>query len=68
MSCSGKQVSEPWAKPLYDGFESDGFAASGGLYFKNNPEQDAGTVEFQNEVTYRGNGALKLTVGRGRRK
>ena len=67
MSCSGKQVFESWAKPLYDGFESKGFATSGGLYFKNNPEQDAGTVEFQNEVTYRGKGALKLSVGLGRR-
>jgi hypothetical protein len=67
MSCSGKHVSEPWARLLYDGFESKGFAASGGLYFKSNPEQDAGRVQFQDEVTYRGKGALKLTVGVGRR-
>lgn len=68
MSCFGRQVSEAWAKPLYDGFESEGFAASGGLYFKSNPEQDAGTVEFQNEVTYCGKGALKLTVGLSRKE
>jgi hypothetical protein len=55
--------SEAWAKPLYDGFETDGFTTGGGLHFKNNPEQDVGIVEFQNRVVYRGKGALKLTVG-----
>ncbi|HEY7763623.1 MAG TPA: polysaccharide lyase [Aestuariivirgaceae bacterium] len=63
MTCGGEQILEPWGKPLYDGFEHGGFSSLGGLYFKNNPEQDAGTVEFQNEITYRGKGALRLTVG-----
>src|SRR5918999_1938850 len=63
MTCGGEQIREAWGKPLYDGFEHNAFSASGGLHFKNNPEQDAGTVEFQNEVTYRGKGALKLSVG-----
>jgi hypothetical protein len=57
-----------WAQPLYDGFETPGFAAAGGLHFKNNPEQDVGTVEFQSEVTYRGKGALRLTVRPGGEK
>jgi hypothetical protein len=45
-----------------DGFEGSDFAEPGGLYYKDNDEQDAGTVEFQSEVTRSGNGALKLTV------
>src|SRR5688572_30583142 len=60
--CASGQISEAWRRPLYDGFEANDFSASGGLYFKRNPEQDAGTIEFQNQVTYSGKGALKLTV------
>ena len=48
--------------PLYDGFEGTDFSTAGGLYYKRNKEQRAGTVVFQSEVTYRGKGALKLTV------
>jgi hypothetical protein len=62
MPCWIASKGRAWARPLYDGFESNGFAASGGLYYKKNPEQGAGTVEFQGEVTFRGKGALKLTV------
>jgi hypothetical protein len=62
MSCRVTGGGGAWTEPLYDGFEFDGFAASGGLHYKNNPEQGAGSVEFQSEVTYRGKGALKLTV------
>jgi polysaccharide lyase-like protein len=47
---------------LADGFDNSDFAEAGGLYYKNNAEQDAGTVEFQSEVTRSGTGALKLTV------
>jgi hypothetical protein len=53
--------SAAWAQPLYDGFEASDFSPSGGLYFKKNPEQSVGTVEFQDQVVYRGQGALKLT-------
>jgi hypothetical protein len=60
------QISDRWRKPLYDGFEAKGFSASGGLYFKRSPEQEAGIVEFQSQVTYRGNGALKLSLRAGR--
>lgn len=52
-----------WAIPLYDGFESNEFSPSGGLYYKRSPEQQAGIVEFQDRVVYRGNGALKLSLG-----
>jgi hypothetical protein len=57
---------EAWARPLYDGFEASDFSAEGGLYYKTNLEQSAGTIEFQNQVVYRGAGALKLSVGRPR--
>jgi hypothetical protein len=57
---------EAWARPLYDGFEASDFSAEGGLYYKTNLEQSAGIVEFQNQVVYRGAGALKLSVGRPR--
>ena len=49
-------------KPLYDGFEGMDFSTAGGLYYKRNKEQNAGTVEFQSEVTYKGKRALKLAV------
>jgi hypothetical protein len=47
---------------LSDGFENGDFSKSGGLYYKRNDEQNAGTVEFQSEVVRSGTGALKLTV------
>jgi hypothetical protein len=47
---------------LSDGFEAGDFSESGGLYYKENDEQNAGTIEFQGEVTYSGKTALKLTV------
>jgi Polysaccharide lyase len=47
---------------LVDRFEEPGFSKSGGLYYKQNKEQNAGTVEFQGAVTHSGKGALKLSV------
>jgi hypothetical protein len=65
MNCARDPIHEAWSKPLYDGFEDSTFSALGGLHFKNNPEQDAGTVEFKKEIAYRGKGALKLCVKPG---
>ncbi len=47
---------------LVDGFEGTDFADEGGLYYKENFEQSAGSVEFQTAVARNGGGALKLTV------
>jgi Polysaccharide lyase len=47
---------------LQDGFDGPGFAESGGLYYRRNSEQAAGTVEFQAAVRRTGAGALKLSV------
>ncbi|WP_371744811.1 polysaccharide lyase [Nordella sp. HKS 07] len=47
---------------LVDGFEGQDFAPAGGLYYKKNFEQSAGSVEFQNKVVHSGKGALRLSV------
>jgi hypothetical protein len=47
---------------LVDGFEAKDFAPEGGLYYKKNYEQSAGTVEFQDKVVKTGKSALRLSV------
>nr|WP_099559028.1 polysaccharide lyase [Hartmannibacter diazotrophicus] len=47
---------------LVDGFDGADFAPSGGLYYRENREQSAGTAEFQDEVKRTGKGALELSV------
>ena len=47
---------------LHDGFDGPDFAPAGGLYYRDNFEQSAGTVEFQKDVKLHGDGALKLSV------
>ncbi|WP_429808987.1 polysaccharide lyase [Ensifer sp. B1-9] len=51
-----------WEANLFDGFEGDSFSPRGGLYYRDNAEQRAGSVEFQSDVTYGSEGALKLSV------
>jgi hypothetical protein len=47
---------------LADDFELDDFAPDGGLYYKDNFEQSAGTVTFQSDDVRHGKGALQLTL------
>jgi hypothetical protein len=47
---------------LVDGFEEGQFSKQGGLYYKDNFEQSAGTVEFQSKVVRTGKMALRLSV------
>jgi len=47
---------------LVDSLDGPQFAPTGGLYYKKNFEQSAGTVEFQKDVKLSGEGALKLSV------
>ncbi len=47
---------------LQDGFEGKDFAPEGGLYYKKNEEQSAGSYEFQSDVKRSGKQALKLQV------
>ncbi|NOV16495.1 hypothetical protein C6558_30895 [Ensifer sp. NM-2] len=51
-----------WEANLVDGFEGDSFSPMGGLYYRDNVEQRAGSVEFQRDVTFGSAGALKLSV------
>lgn len=51
-----------WSVPLADGFDGSDFAPGGGLYYKRNFEQSAGTVAFQHDVKLQGTGALRLSV------
>jgi len=47
---------------LADDFETGDFAPGGGLYYKDNFEQSAGTVTFQSDDVRNGEGALKLSI------
>ncbi|MGN7737372.1 polysaccharide lyase [Ensifer sp. 22564] len=62
IAMAGGAMAQPWESKLSDGFEGQNFAPEGGLYYRDNFEQSAGTVEFQNQVTHTGKGALKLSV------
>lgn len=51
-----------WKQPLHDRFDGPDFAPGGGLYYRDNYEQGAGSMEFQSEIKRSGTGALKLSV------
>lgn len=51
-----------WEANLIDGFEGESFSPMGGLYYRDNVEQRAGSLEFQRDVTFGSAGALKLSV------
>jgi hypothetical protein len=57
-----KDALQAWWQPLYDSFDGPDFSPSGGLYYRDNYEQSAGTVELQSAVKLSGAGALKLSV------
>ncbi|MFB9949294.1 polysaccharide lyase [Rhizobium puerariae] len=56
------QAEGPASRILRDGFDGADFAEAGGLYYRENDEQAAGTAEFQSGVKRNGAGSLKLTV------
>ncbi len=47
---------------LKDDFEGQSFNRGGGLYYKDNFEQTAGTVKFENRDVREGKGALSLSL------
>lgn len=53
---------DPLHTHLEDRFEGQDFSPDGGLYYKDNAEQRAGSVEFQRADVFEGKGALKLSV------
>jgi hypothetical protein len=61
LSATGA-AAEPVSDVLIDGFDGKDFSPAGGLYYRQNFEQQAGKVEFQSEVKQTGAGALKLSV------
>ena len=63
---SAEAIADPaYTTPLFDSFEGEDFSAQGGLYYKDNAEQQAGIVEFDRTAGRDGKGALKLTVRSG---
>ncbi len=56
------RAEDPGQEVLRDGFEGKDFSPSGRLYYRQNFEQEAGSYEFQSEVTRNSGGALKLSV------
>jgi hypothetical protein len=59
---AGAAMADPAAMVLRDGFEGADFAPGGGLYYRINAEQAAGTAVFQDRVVRSGAGALELSV------
>ncbi|MEI4488535.1 polysaccharide lyase [Frigidibacter sp. MR17.14] len=53
---------DPRTLRLVDGFDGADFSAEGGLYYRENSEQSAGSVLFQSTVRDAGAGALQLSV------
>jgi hypothetical protein len=60
--CAGEAAASDWRQKLVDGFDGNDFAPGGGLYYRENFEQSAGNVVFQQDVKRTGAGALKLSV------
>jgi hypothetical protein len=56
------QAADALSTRLYDGFEARDFAPEGGLYYKENDEQAAGSYEFQTGEKRAGKQGLKLSV------
>jgi hypothetical protein len=56
------RAEDPAEMLLRDSFDGTDFSPAGGLYYRENFEQSAGSVEFQSEVKRGGTGALKLSV------
>lgn len=59
--CGAAQAAD-WTKPLFDGFDGSDFSPDGGLYYRDNFEQSAGTVTFEKDIKLHGAGALELGV------
>jgi hypothetical protein len=58
-------AADAYKTPLFDSFDGENFSPEGGLYYKDNAEQRAGSVEFVPGAGIDGKGALKLSVRSG---
>lgn len=61
-SAPAAHATDPGREVLRDGFDGKDFSPEGHLYYRQNAEQEAGTYEFQSDVKFSGDGALKLSV------
>ena len=59
---AGAALADPADLVLRDGFDGTDFSPEGGLYYRDNFEQSAGSVIFQSKVVESGAGALELSV------
>lgn len=59
---SAKQPADPSDLVLRDSFHDGQFAPGSGLFYKDNPEQRAGRVDFQQRHVATGRAAVTLTV------
>lgn len=62
LPASAAAAQDPSGLILKDGFDAGRFAAEGGLYYKDNAEQRAGHVTFQEKNVLTGRGAVTLSV------
>lgn len=65
LSSAEAIADDAYKAPLFDSFEGQSFSPAGGLYYKENAEQRAGLVEFDETGGRDGRGALKLSVRPG---
>jgi hypothetical protein len=65
LSSAEARADDAYRAPLFDSFEGENFSAAGGLYYKDNAEQRAGSVEFEKTGGRDGKGVLKLSVRSG---
>lgn len=56
---------DAYRTPLFDSFEGENFSPEGGLYYKENAEQRAGSVTFEKSGGRDGKGVLRLSVRSG---
>jgi hypothetical protein len=69
LACLAAAVAAP-ARPqddparllMRDGFEEAGFSSAGGLFYKDNPEQRAGSIRFTKGHAFTGEGSITLGV------
>lgn len=55
-------LAQPATQTLRDGFDTGDFDPAGGLYYRENYEQSAGSAAFQSGVVHHGTGALRLSI------
>jgi hypothetical protein len=58
MAASARPQDDPAQILMRDGFEEAGFSSAGGLFYKDNPEQRAGSIRFIRGHAFTGEGSV----------